>query len=91
MILYVYIHHMPILLSTAQISRRIISLFDEQAFVDSINKVARKSYRVLKKGKYCAVIVGDKRYRDNVVSFGFDLIQCFLNAGFKSKEIIIKE
>ena len=68
-----------------------ISLLDEQEFFDALNKVARESYRVLKKGKCCAVMIGDKRLRGNVVPLGFQLLHCFLDAGFKTKEIIIKE
>lgn len=68
-----------------------ISLLDEQGFFEAIDKVAKESFRVLKKGKFCAVMIGDKRYRGNVVPLGFQLMQCFFNAGFKLKEIIIKE
>ena len=68
-----------------------ISLLDERGFIAAMTQVAKESYRVLKKGKCCAVMIGDKRYRGNVVPLGFQLMQCFLNAGFKSKEIIIKE
>lgn len=68
-----------------------ISLLDEQDFLNAINKVANESYRVLKKGKCCAVMIGDKRHKGNVVPLGFQLMQRFLNTGFKSKEIIIKE
>lgn len=68
-----------------------ISLLEEHSFLDAINKVAAESYRVLKKGKCCAVMMGDKRNRGNVVPLGFQVMQRFLNAGFKTKEIIIKE
>lgn len=68
-----------------------ISLLDEQEFFDAISKVARESYRVLKKGKCCAIMIGDKRFRGNVVPLGFRLLQCFLDAGFKTKDIVIKE
>ena len=68
-----------------------ISVLDEQEFFDAINKVARESDRVLKKGKCCAVMIGDKRFHGNVVPLGFQLLHCFLDAGFKTKEIIIKE
>ncbi len=68
-----------------------ISLMDEQDFIDAMQKAASESYRVLKRGKYCAVMIGDKRLHGNVVPLGFQLMQCFLNIGFKSKEIIIKE
>lgn len=68
-----------------------ISLLNEHDFFESINKVAKEALRVLKKGKCCAVMIGDKRHRGNVVPLGFHLMQGFLNAGFKLKEIIIKE
>lgn len=68
-----------------------ISLLDEHDFIESIKKVAAESFRVLKRGKYCAVMIGDKRFHGNVVPLGFQVMQCFLNVGFKSKEIIIKE
>lgn len=68
-----------------------ISLLNEHNFFESINKVANEGLRVLKKGKCCAVMIGDKRHRGNVVPLGFHLMQSFLNAGFKLKEIIIKE
>ena len=68
-----------------------ISLLNEQDFFDAIIIVAKESYRVLKEGKCCAVMMGDKRFRGNVIPLGFQLMQSFLDAGFKSKEIIIKE
>ena len=68
-----------------------ISLLNEHDFFESINKVANEALRVVKKGKCCAVMIGDKRHRGNVVPLGFRLMQSFLNAGFKLKEIIIKE
>ena len=36
-------------------------------------------------------MIGDKRHCGNVVPLGFRLMQCFLNMGFRIKEIIIKE
>ena len=66
-------------------------MIDDQDFIKAVKKVAAESYRVLKRGKYCAVMIGDKRLHGNVIPLGFQLMQCFLDAGFKSKEIIIKE
>lgn len=63
-----------------------ISLLDEQEFFDAINKVARESYRVLKKGKCCAIMIGDKRLRGNVVPLGFQLLHCFLMQVLKQKK-----
>ena len=68
-----------------------ISLLSEENFIKEIDKVAKESFRVLKKNKICAVMIGDKRSKGNVVPLGFMLMNSFLQAGFKSKEIIIKE
>ena len=54
-------------------------------------KEAEESYRVLKKNKICAVMMGDIRKYGNVVPLGFRTMEKFLQAGFQSKEIIIKE
>ena len=67
-----------------------ISLCNEQEFIIAMNKVAEESFRVLKKGKYCAVMIGDKRNHGNVIPLGFQILTCFLETGFVLKEIIIK-
>lgn len=36
-------------------------------------------------------MIGDIRKHGKVVPLGFEVMQCFLNAGFTNKEIIIKE
>ena len=68
-----------------------ISLLDTELFLDEMQKVAMESYRVLKKGKMCAIMIGDTRKHGKVIPLGFRVMECFLKAGFKSKEIIIKE
>ena len=68
-----------------------ISLLREKEFIKAMHKVSEESFRVLKKGKCCAVMIGDIRRNGNVVPLGFQLMQCFLDAGFRTKEIIIKE
>ena len=60
-------------------------------FLKEIQKVATESFRVLKKEKICAVMIGDIRKYGKVMPLGFQMMQCFINAGFSSKEIIIKE
>ena len=54
-------------------------------------KVAKESYRVLKKGKFCAVLMGDTRQKGMVQPLAFETMRTFELAGFKTKEIIIKE
>ena len=63
----------------------------DTATEDLVNKVAYEAYRVLKKGKMCAVMIGDIRKCGKVVPLGFRMMECFLRAGFINKEIIIKE
>jgi DNA modification methylase len=60
-------------------------------FLNEMNLVANEAYRVLKKEKICAIMMGDIRDKGNIVPLGFRVMDCFLNAGFKVKEIIIKE
>ncbi len=68
-----------------------LSLLDKKEFLNEIFKVAETSYRVLKKDKYCAVLMGDMRKQGMVQPLAFDTLQMFQLAGFKLKEIIIKE
>ena len=68
-----------------------ISLLSVDMFLKQITEVAKESYRVLKKNKICAVMMGDIRRKGNVVPLGFKVMDSFLQVGFKSKEIIIRE
>ena len=68
-----------------------ISLLEPNSFIVEMKKAAEASYRVLKTGKVCAIMMGDIRRNGNIIPLGFQTMECFLNAGFKSKEIIIKE
>lgn len=68
-----------------------ISLLEVDEFVEEMQKVAKESYRILKTGKICAIMIGDVRKHGRVVPLGFRLMECFLKAGFVNKEIIIKE
>ena len=59
-------------------------------FCDEIEKVAQECFRVLKPGKYCAILIGDTRRRRHFVPLAFNVMQRFLKAGFILKEDIIK-
>lgn len=61
-----------------------------QKFCDEIERVARECYRVLKPGKYCAVLIGDTRRRRHYVPLAFSVMQRFLKVGFILKEDVIK-
>ena len=60
-------------------------------FLEEMKKVAAESYRVLKKDKFCAILMGDTRQKGHMVPMSFDVMNIFQDAGFKLKELIIKE
>lgn len=68
-----------------------ISLLCVDEFLTRMLKVAEESFRVLKKDKMCAVMIGDIRKYGKVIPLGFQVMECFLQAGFTNKEIIIKK
>ena len=68
-----------------------LSLLPKKDFLFEIGKVAEESYRVLKKGKFCAILMGDTRKKGMVQPLAFETMRIFEFAGFKTKEIIVKE
>ena len=68
-----------------------LSNFGVQRFLTEMESVAAESYRVLKKGKFCAVLMGDTRKKGHIISMSFEVMKIFEAAGFITKEIIIKE
>ncbi|MBC7091768.1 MAG: methyltransferase domain-containing protein, partial [Nitrososphaeria archaeon] len=59
-------------------------------FVTEMEKVAKESYRVLKPGRYCAILIGDTRKHRYYVPIAYKVMQQFLETGFILKEEIIK-
>jgi len=53
--------------------------------------VAKESYRVIKGGGHCAILIGDSRKNKRVVPLGFEVMKVYQAAGFNLKEIILKE
>lgn len=68
-----------------------LSLLKIRDFLKEMEKVAAESYRVLKKGKFCAVLMGDTRKKGCMIPMSFDVMKIFQDAGFTLKELIIKE
>ena len=68
-----------------------LSLLDLPAFLQEMLTVAAASYRVLKPGGHCAVLIADLRQNKRVVPLGFEVMKTYQTAGFELKEIIIKE
>ena len=68
-----------------------ISNCEIKVFLEEMKKVCRESFRVLKRGKICAVLMGDTRKRGHIIPLGFEVMKAYENAGFSIKEIIIKQ
>ncbi len=68
-----------------------LSHLEMKTFLAEMYKVAEESYRVLKKDKFCAILMGDTRKKGMVQPLAFETMRIFEMAGFKLKEIIIKE
>ena len=62
-----------------------------EEFIVALQAVAAESFRVVKKKGICAFMIGDIRRKGYVIPLGMNAMQKFVNAGFKLKEIIIKE
>ncbi len=67
-----------------------LSFFDIDDFLKEMSKVAKESFRVLKPGRQCAILIGDTRKKKHVIPLGFKLINVYLSAGFKLRELVIK-
>jgi len=67
-----------------------LSFLDIDDFLKEMDKVAKESFRVLKPGRQCAVLIGDTRRERHVIPMGFKLINVYLDAGFKLRELVIK-
>lgn len=68
-----------------------LSNYDLEKFLIEMKSVASESYRVLKKGKFCAILMGDTRKKGCVQPLGFSVMKIFEAVGFELKEIIIKK
>ncbi len=59
-------------------------------FADEMERVATELYRVLKKSKYCAILIGDTRRKKMYQPLAYKIMERFLEVGFLLKEDIIK-
>ena len=67
-----------------------LSFLDIDEFLKEMVKVARESLRVLKPGRQCAILIEDTRRKKHVIPLGLELINIYLDAGFKLRELVIK-
>lgn len=76
--------------SDGEIKEDLSSIKDILEFYEEIGLVARELFRVLKPGKYCAILIGDTRKNKHFIPMAFNVMQKFLEADFILKEDIIK-
>lgn len=55
-----------------------------------MREAAREFYRVLRPGRYCAILIGDTRAHRHYVPISHYVLQVFLDVGFILKEEVIK-
>lgn len=60
-------------------------------FIIGIRKVAEESFRVLKPGKHCVILIGDTHRHKHYVPIAFRVLEAFLDVGFILREDVIKK
>lgn len=68
-----------------------LSRFKVKDFLEQMKPVAAECFRVLKKGKFCAILMGDTRQNGCIIPMSFDVMRIFQNVGFRLKEMVVKE
>ena len=61
-----------------------------EEYLEGIHEVAKESIRVLKPGRFCAILIGDVRRGRYYVPVAFRVMQKFMDVGFMLKEDVIK-
>ena len=61
-----------------------------EQYVRWMEEIARELYRILKPGKYCAILIGDTRKHKHYVPISHYILNVFLKTGFILKEEVIK-
>lgn len=61
------------------------NIHDIDKFADEMEKVAKELHRVLKKGKYCAILIGDTRRNKMYQPMAYKVMDRFMKAGFQLK------
>ena len=67
-----------------------LSALKMDAYIEAMKQVAEESYRVLKPGKHCAILIGDTRQHKHYVPISGRVLEQFLDVGFILREDIIK-
>ena len=93
LIWYILILHMRILFTTVRLKifYRNYQTLRSMIFLKQMKSVTSESYRVLKFGKFCAILMGDTCKKGHTIPLSFKTMQIFEEADFRLMEIIMKE
>lgn len=61
-----------------------------EQFIDMFCDVAQNGYDFLEKGRYAALVIGDKYAKGELIPLGFLCMQIMNEIGFKTKSIVVK-
>ena len=73
-----------------EIKKDLSNIHDIDKFCDEMEIIAKEFYRVLKKGKYCAILIWDTRRNKMYQPMAFKVMEKFIKAWFELKEDIVK-
>jgi len=59
-------------------------------YLEGMKEIAKESYRVLRPGRFCAILVGDTRRHRHHIPIAFRVMQAFLDVGFILREDVMK-
>ncbi len=76
--------------SDGKIEEDLSNIHSIDKFCLEMKKVASECLRVLKPGRYCAILAGDTRRKKYFIPMAYGVMQNFIDVGFKLKEDIIK-
>ncbi len=62
-----------------------------EEFYDLFERVAQNGYDLLEKGRFAALIIGDKYANSQLIPLGFECMRRMNNVGFITKSIIVKD
>ncbi len=65
-------------------------VYSLEEYLKGMHEIAKECFRVLKPGRFCAILIGDTRKHRHYVPISFRVMQQFLDIGFILKEDIIK-
>jgi DNA modification methylase len=77
--------------SEGKIEDDLSNIHDIEKFSEEMEKVAKELYRVLRPGKFCAILMGDTRRNTMYQPMAYKVMEKFLKQGFELKEDIIKK